>query len=98
MVQALDVFPEGVNVSFMEIETASTIKLRVFERGVGETLACGSGACAAVVHGIRLGLLSTNVTVTLPGGKLEVTWEDEDAPVWLSGPAETVFEGKLTLQ
>jgi diaminopimelate epimerase len=98
MVQALDVFPEGVNVSFMEIETASAIKLRVFERGVGETLACGSGACAAVVHGIRLGLLSTNVTVTLPGGKLEVTWEDEDAPVWLAGPAETVFEGKLTLQ
>jgi diaminopimelate epimerase len=50
------------------------------------------------VHGIRLGLLSTNVTVTLPGGKLEVTWEDERAPVWLAGPAETVFEGKLTLQ
>ena len=98
MIQALDVFPEGVNVSFMEIETASAIKLRVFERGVGETLACGSGACAAVVHGIRLGLLSTNVTVALPGGKLEVTWEDERAPVWLAGPAETVFEGKLTLQ
>ena len=98
MIQALDVFPEGVNVSFMEVETASAVKLRVFERGVGETLACGSGACAAVVHGIRLGLLSTHVTVTLPGGKLEVSWEDECAPVWLAGVAETVFEGKLTLQ
>ena len=97
MIQALDIFPEGVNVGFMEIESNTHVKLRVFERGAGETLACGSGACAAVVHGIRLGQLANNVTVSVPGGKLEVSWDNGDTPVWLAGPAETVFEGKLTL-
>ena len=97
MIQSLDVFPEGVNVGFMQIENSAAITLRVFERGAGETLACGSGACAAVVHGIRLGQLSNNVTVSVPGGKLDVSWDGEDGPVWLAGPAETVFEGKLTL-
>ena len=97
MIQALEVFPEGVNVGFMQIESSTQISLRVFERGAGETLACGSGACAAVVHGIRLGQLSNNVTVSVPGGKLEVSWDDSNAAVWLAGPADTVFEGKLTL-
>lgn len=97
MIQALEVFPEGVNVGFMQIESSTQITLRVFERGAGETLACGSGACAAVVHGIRLGQLSNNVTVSVPGGKLEVSWDDNNAAVWLAGPADTVFEGKLTL-
>jgi len=97
MIQALDVFPEGVNVGFMQVENSATVSLRVFERGAGETLACGSGACAAVVHGIRLGQLSNNVTVSVPGGKLEVSWDGSDGSVWLAGPAETVFEGKLTL-
>ena len=97
MIQALEAFPEGVNVGFMQIENSTAITLRVFERGAGETLACGSGACAAVVHGIRLGHLSNNVTVSVPGGKLEVSWDGSDEPVWLAGPAETVFEGKLTL-
>lgn len=97
MIQALDVFPEGVNVGFMHVENSATVSLRVFERGAGETLACGSGACAAVVHGIRLGQLSNNVTVSVPGGKLEVSWDGGDGSVWLAGPAETVFEGKLTL-
>jgi len=97
MIQALEAFPEGVNVGFMQIENSTAITLRVFERGAGETIACGSGACAAVVHGIRLGHLSNNVTVSVPGGKLEVSWDGSDEPVWLAGPAETVFEGKLTL-
>ena len=97
LIQALDVFPEGVNVGFAEIESAHAIKLRVYERGAGETRACGSGACAAVVHGIRLGRLDRKVTVSVPGGKLDVLWEDDASPVWLAGPVETVFEGKLTL-
>ena len=97
LIQALDVFPEGVNVGFMEIESTTHVKLRVYERGAGETLACGSGACAAVVHGIRLGRLANKVTVSVTGGKLEVTWVEGDTSVWLAGPAESVFEGKLTL-
>ena len=97
MIQALDIFPSGVNVGFMEVVDASNISLRVFERGAGETMACGSGACAAVVHGIRLGLLSSEVTVNLPGGKLEVSWGGNRESVWLSGPSETVFQGKINL-
>lgn len=97
MIQSLDVFPEGVNVGFMQVESKTQVKLRVFERGAGETLACGSGACAAVIHGIRLGQLANKVTVSVPGGKLEVSWDNGVSSVWLSGPAETVFEGKLNL-
>ena len=97
MIQSLDVFPEGVNVGFMQVESNIQVKLRVFERGAGETLACGSGACAAVIHGIRLGQLANKVTVSVPGGKLEVSWDNGVSSVWLSGPAETVFEGKLNL-
>lgn len=97
MIQSLDVFPEGVNVGFMQVESNTQVKLRVFERGAGETLACGSGACAAVIHGIRLGQLANKVTVSVPGGKLEVSWDNGVSSVWLSGPAETVFEGKLNL-
>ena len=98
MIQALDVFPDSVNVGFMEIKSRDAIALRVFERGVGETLACGSGACAAVVHGIKLGLLSPEVTVDLPGGKLKVSWTGGNNTVWLAGPAETVFQGKVNLR
>ena len=97
MIQSLDVFPQGVNVGFMQVESNTQVKLRVFERGAGETLACGSGACAAVIHGIRLGHLANKVTVSVPGGKLEVSWDSGVSSVWLSGPAETVFEGKLNL-
>lgn len=97
MIQSLDVFPEGVNVGFMQVESNTQVKLRVFERGAGETLACGSGACAAVIHGIRLGQLANKVTVSVPGGKLEVSWDNGVSSVWLAGPAETVFEGKLNL-
>ena len=98
MIQALDVFPDSVNVGFMEIKSRDAIALRVFERGVGETLACGSGACAAVVHGIKLGLLAPEVTVDLPGGKLIVSWAGGKDAVWLAGPAETVFQGKVNLR
>ena len=98
MIQALGVFPNSVNVGFMEVQSRDEIALRVFERGVGETLACGSGACAAVVHGIKLGLLSPEVTVDLPGGKLMVSWTGGKDAVWLAGPAETVFKGKINLR
>ena len=88
-------FPQRVNVGFMQIVTPGQIRLRVFERGVGETLACGTGACAAVVTGIRLGLLDSIVEVLLPGGQLTIEWPGEGHQVQLSGPAVTVFEGVI---
>jgi len=91
-------FPDRVNVGFMQIINRSEIQLRVYERGAGETLACGSGACAAAVHGIQQGLLDNTVTVNLPGGKLSVRWMGPDHAVWLSGPTATVFEGSIRLR
>lgn len=88
-------FPEQVNVGFMEVVDAHHIRLRVFERGVGETLACGSGACAAAVVGMEQGLLRCPVTVQLPGGELQVEWGGRGTPVILIGPAEFVFEGEI---
>ncbi len=90
-------FTDRANVGFMQILNPEEIKLRVFERGAGETLACGTGACAAAVHGIRKGLLNNAVTVHLPGGKLTVTWQGDGAPVWLGGPTASVFDGTITL-
>jgi diaminopimelate epimerase len=90
-------FPEGVNVGFMQIENARHIRLRVYERGVGETLGCGSGACAAVIVGRQLGKLDEQVEVSLPGGKLSLSWADEGSPVWMAGVAVTVFEGSIQL-
>lgn len=89
-------FPARVNVGFMQIVDAHHIRLRVFERGSGETQACGTGACAAVVSGVRWGLLAAgeDVRVSLPGGDLYIRWA-EGGPVWMTGPAVTVFEGKL---
>ncbi len=89
-------FPRRVNVGFMQVLSRDAIRLRVFERGAGETLACGSGACAAVVVGYRQGLLNDKVTVQLPGGSLEIHWPGR-GPVLMTGPAETVFEGKIEL-
>lgn len=86
-------FPERVNVGFMQILNKHEIRLRVYERGAGETEACGTGACAAAVHGMRLGLLDRAVTVQLPGGKLQVRWDSDDSGVWLGGPTESVFDG-----
>ena len=91
-------FPERVNVGFMEIVDRRHIRLRVYERGVGETQACGSGACAAVVSGIRRGLLDSEVTVSLPGGELAVSWGGEQQSVLLTGDAIHVFDGTLEHQ
>ena len=90
-------FPRRVNVGFMQGLGRDRIRLRVFERGSGETLACGTGACAAVVAGCIQGLLDTQVTVALPGGDLQIRWDGEGQPVWMTGPAETVFRGTLRL-
>ncbi len=90
-------FPQRVNVGFMQVLSSSEINLRVFERGVGETLACGTGACAAVVSGQLRGLLGREVQVNLPGGSLQIEWRGEDQPVMMTGPATTVFEGHIQL-
>jgi diaminopimelate epimerase len=90
-------FPKRTNVGFMQIVSRKHILLRVFERGVGETLACGTGACAAVALGIRGGLLDGEVRVDLPGGTATVTWPGLDQPLWLTGPATTVFTGSVDL-
>ena len=91
-------FPDRVNVSFMQIQSRSEIKLRVYERGVGETEACGSGACASAIHGMELGLLDREVAVQLPGGKLTVSWQGGDERVWLGGPTATVFDGSVVMR
>ena len=90
-------FARGVNAGFMQVVARDAIRLRVFERGAGETLACGTGACAAVAVGIRLGLLDARVDVATRGGRLTIEWAGEGAPVRMTGPAETVFEGEIEL-
>jgi len=90
-------FPEQVNVGFMEVVSPDYIKLRVYERGAAETLACGSGACAAVVVGQIQKKLAKQVTVEMPGGKLRIFWKGPGNPVKMSGPAEHVFEGQVHL-
>ncbi len=90
-------FPNRVNAGFMQIVDRNTIHLRVFERGAGETLACGTGACAAVVAGIRRNLLDSPVRVQTHGGWLTITWDSNTAPVRMTGPAVTVFEGTIDL-
>ncbi len=90
-------FPKRVNAGYMQIVDRHRIRLRVWERGVGETLACGTGACAAVVAGIAQGLLDTPVHVEARGGALTVSWGGGDNPVWMKGPAMTVFEGTMEL-
>ncbi|MCW5621784.1 MAG: diaminopimelate epimerase [Burkholderiales bacterium] len=90
-------FPQRVNAGYMEIVERGCIRLRVFERGAGETLACGTGACAAVVAGIQRGLLDSPVRVVTRGGALRIAWEGEGRPVIMTGAAETVFEGEIEL-
>ena len=90
-------FPEGCNVGFMQLCDRNTIDLRVYERGAGETLACGTGACAAVVAGCLQGLLDDTVRVKLHGGELSITWLGIDSPVLMTGSATTVFEGKIQI-
>jgi diaminopimelate epimerase len=97
LIQQQAMFPEGVNVGFMQIVDPGHIRLRVYERGAGETLACGSGSCAAVVAGRLEAKLAENVDVGLTGGHLLVSWQGEGEPVWVTGPAAFVYEGRITL-
>jgi len=90
-------FPQRVNVGFMQVVDRKKIRLRVFERGVGETRACGTGACAAVVLGRQWGLLDDKVSVTLPGGVLAIEWPGGESSVSMTGPAQSVFEGRIDL-
>jgi diaminopimelate epimerase len=90
-------FPQRVNAGYMQVVDRGHIRLRVYERGAGETLACGTGACAAVVTGINLGLLKSMVTVSFRGGDLTVRWEGGTEPVWMTGPAVAVFDGEIDL-
>ncbi len=90
-------FPQRVNAGFMQVMDRHGIRLRVFERGTGETLACGTGACAAVVAGIRRGLLDSPVTVHTGGGALSIAWEGPGTPVLMTGPAVTVFQGEIEI-
>jgi len=91
-------FPNRVNAGYLQILDRHAIRLRVYERGAGETLACGSGACAAVVSGIARGLLDSPVTVEMRGGMLTVSWAGEENSVWMKGPARAVFEGVIELE
>ena len=90
-------FPRRVNAGFMQVLNAGAIKLRVYERGAGETLACGTGACAAVVAGRLRGILGEQVEVELPGGKLHIQWAGEGQPVIMTGPATSVFHGQVKI-
>ncbi|WP_163559195.1 diaminopimelate epimerase [Halomonas sp. NO4] len=90
-------FPKRVNVGFMQVVSPHEIRLRVYERGSGETLACGTGACAAVACGIRQGVLESPVTVHLRGGELRIAWPGGDAPLTMTGPAQRVFDGRVVL-
>jgi diaminopimelate epimerase len=95
--QISDLFPESVNVGFIQILNKAAFKLRVFERGSGETLACGSGACAAMVIACQQGYLEGTIDAELRGGHLSLRWAGEGEPVYMTGPATTVFEGKVEL-
>ncbi len=97
LIEAHPRFPQRVNAGFMQIEGKQAIRLRVYERGAGETLACGTGACAAVVAGIARGLLESPVRVTTRGGELTIAWGGKGTPVLMTGPAVTVFTGEIEL-
>ena len=97
LIESHERFPQRVNAGFMQIVDRNSIKLRVYERGSGETLACGTGACAAVVTGIRRGLLDSPVRVTTRGGDLTIAWGGSGQPVLMTGPAVTVFSGEIEL-
>jgi diaminopimelate epimerase len=90
-------FPNRVNAGFMQVLDRSQVRLRVFERGAGETLSCGTGACAAVVAGMTRGLLDSPVNVETRGGTLTISWAGEDSPVMMTGPAELVFDGEIEI-
>ncbi|WP_086981872.1 diaminopimelate epimerase [Vibrio aphrogenes] len=89
-------FPERVNAGFMQVIDRNTIKLRVYERGAGETQACGSGACGAVAVGIEQGLLDPEVLVHLPGGQLRIFWQGQGKPLYMTGPVAHVYDGQMS--
>jgi diaminopimelate epimerase len=95
--QALPAFPQSVNIGFAQVMARDRIRLRVFERGAGETLACGSGACAAAAILMRRGAVDRDVAVELPGGTLRIGWPDDTGPITMSGPATFVFEGEYLI-
>ena len=97
LIEAHPRFPKRVNAGFMQVLSRNHIRLRVYERGAGETLACGTGACAAVVAGVQRGLLDARVRVTTRGGDLSIAWAGPGQPVWMTGPAVTVFEGEVVV-
>jgi len=90
-------FTARANIGFMQVINRQAIKLRVYERGAAETMACGSGACAAVVSGIEMGILDHEVCVSLPGGDLQINWLGRGQPVFMVGPAVLVYEGQIQL-
>jgi diaminopimelate epimerase len=94
LLQSLPTFPDSANIGFAQVQSRDRIRLRVYERGVGETLACGSGACAAAAVLIKRGCVDREVTIALPGGDLQISWPRDDAPVMMAGPAAFVFEGE----
>jgi diaminopimelate epimerase len=95
LISTHNAFPQGTNVGFMQVIARNQIRLSVYERGVGQTLACGSGACAAVIAGIRLGLLDESVSVVFPKGRLHITWQGPNHPVFMTGPTTSVFMGRF---
>jgi diaminopimelate epimerase len=97
-IETHDAFPNRVNVEFVELVTRGHVRQRTWERGAGETLACGSGACATVVASILRGATDRRVRVELRGGELEIAWEGEGASVFMTGPAATVFRGTVELE
>jgi len=97
LIEKHNVFPERVNVGFMQLLTDTEVQLRVFERGVGETQACGTGACAAVAVGVQQGLLQRDVAVNLQGGKLRIVWSENHKSIEMTGPCSTVFEGQTRM-
>lgn len=96
-IECHDLFPKNVNVGFLHILTPNEVNLRVYERGVGETKACGTGACAAVVAGIKQGWLENKVVVNLLGGRLTIEWQGDGSPILMTGPAAKVFDGQMYL-
>ncbi|MDC1311033.1 diaminopimelate epimerase [Burkholderiales bacterium] len=97
LIENNEMFPERVNVNFLKITSRQKVSLRVWERGAGETLSCGTGACASVVHGIKIGLLDSPCKVTTKGGELTISWDGDKADVHLCGPAQSVFEGEIDI-
>ena len=97
LLQAHALFPQSANIGFAQVLSRDHVRLRVYERGAGETLACGSGACAAAAVLMRRGRIDRAVTVSLPGGELQIAWPANDAPLSMAGPAAFVFEGNLTM-